>query len=547
MDFDDLDDLETAAGAAPDQRREELAREAMPPKKSFPFPSGRNFGSGGKMKILFLYGGGVNQRVGKMQLMSIFKETSLFKNMEFDILEAPRETDLSWHPENQQAQLRPFGNTIYLYFDRMPHANSQWESWEGIEESWDALKEQFAKHGPYDGVCGFDMGGEVLVHAARMAQEDGDPAFARMFRFMILFTTASSRHLSRLGKAGKRPKAPLQIPTICSWSNKDENHPYTWYEETALFIAPECREVIHHHQGHLPAKFSRNTEETDRFVTFLEAMYNGTPWKPSEHPDNAWNRELWLPIKRAEPQHTPTSASRRRLLVVTDPMGGHDYDKRVKQMQASLAAFTYPAQREPIPFKVTGVPDMLGNEKMNLEVSMLTVDKFKAEGGDDIIVEGVEFTAELKGYNWHCTDEEVLGAMMKKQDIIPTEQQDMMARKWADDFLQTFSLDPDDSLAVVGLGTGSFLAYAFVRALIRERRVVPAGLWLIDPPTRLPFETTLNPGVLVDCPVRYFTHSTSVVGAPWRYETATFGPFSVATFKDTDEVVGKVVDEFRAM
>ncbi|CAE8584966.1 unnamed protein product [Polarella glacialis] len=548
MDFDDLEEAEAAEGPTLEERREALLRQARVEgeRERFPFPAGRNFANG-KMKMLFLYGGGVNQKVAKLQVGNVFKESPMFKNMEFFILEAPTDTAVTWHPHDSMVQqLRPFGETVYLYFDRLPCANSQTESWVGIERSFAALKAHLREHGPYDGVCGFDMGGEVLAQAARMAQEENDPDLKGMFRFMILFTSGSAKHLSELGLRGKRPQSPLRLPTVLSWSRKDENHPYTWYEETALFVAPECREVISHQCGHMPPKLAKGCEELERLTNFLEAMHTSSPWTPSDHADNAWSSPLWLPLGRSEPLKLELGA-RRRLLVVTDPMGSHDFDLKLERVLHAVSAGLLEKPRAAVPFKSVGCPDLTDDVRTSLEVCMLTPAEFvAAASGSAVSVESVTYSEKQRSYDWHSHCDQPPCLAMKREDIISTHRQELLVRTWADELMQGITFEDEDAVGIVGLGTGCFIAFAIARMLVKDRKVVPAGLWVVDAPTSLPTETTLRPAALIDCPVRYLVHSSSQVGPPWCWEVSTCGPFSMSTFESSRVVAKLVVDEFLA-
>uniref|UniRef100_A0A7S4T1T7 Serine hydrolase domain-containing protein n=1 Tax=Alexandrium monilatum TaxID=311494 RepID=A0A7S4T1T7_9DINO len=539
MDFDDLEECEAAAGPTAEEQREEMVAQAVPEAQVFPLPKGRCFGKDNKMKMLFLHGGGSNQRIAQMQVMNVFKEMpDNRQTYEWTHWIGPHKVPLGW---NGDYSLQPFGPEFYVYFERLPFANCQWESWDGIDKSLEDFKLHLKENGPYDGACGFDMGGEFLVHVARKAQE-GDPDFKGCFRFLILFTTGSSKHLSPLG--GQRPKSPLRIPAVLSWCNGDTNHTYMWYEETLLFFHKDYREVITHLDGHMPPRILKETSQHERLSRFLDIMRRGGKFTPSDHEDNHWNANLWLPLKRVEPtKQTGT----KRLLVVPDPMGEHDFPGRIDHMK-ELKLDGKLIEVEAKPFIVGGSPPALVEAmQLKLKVCTATHEAFAAAAGSAFEVEAVSYTDGQKQFNWHCKPAQVPSPMLNPEDIIDDEGMESVSRMWAGQLLEKFSMDEEDQIGIVGLGTGAFVALAIAKYCIKERKHTPAGLWVANAPTRLPWCTTAQPGALLDCPVRFLTYETSTYGPGWRYEVSTCGPFSQATFKDLDALVKLVVDDFKAL
>jgi len=518
-----------------------MAAAAEPEAQDFPFPEGRCFGKDGKMKMLFLHGGGTNSKIGMMQVQNVFKEVPDSKQiMEWTIWTGPHKVPLGW---NGDFSLQPFGPDFTVYFERLPFANCQWETWEGIEKSFEEFKKHLKENGPYDGVCGFDMGGEFLVHVARKAQE-GDPGFKGAFRFMVLFTTGSSKHLSPLGS--QRPKAQLRVPAVVSWCNGDQNHPYMWYEETVLFFHKQNREVITHKDGHMPPRVQKETSEHARLVRFIEAMRRGAHFVPSDHEDNAWCQSLFLPVKRVEPQKAP-AGSPKRLLVVHDPMGAHDLEDRLDQLKL-LKMEGKLMEVEGKPFVSCGSPPgAVEGLELKLAVCTMTHEAFEKAAGSDFQVETVKYLEEHKKFNWHCKPNQVPSPTLRPEDIVDDEGFDAISRMWAGQLMERYGLEEEEQVGIVGLGTGALLAMAIGKYLIKERRHTPAGLWVVNPPTRLPWCTTAQPGGLLDCPVRFLTYENSIYGPGWRYEVSTCGPYSTAIFKDVDSLVKMIVDEFKAV
>merc|ERR1712113_1168135 len=119
-----------------------------------------------------------------------------------------------------------------------------------------------------------------------------------------------------------------------------------------------------------------------------------------------------------------------------------------------------------------------------------------------------------------------------------------MARNWADSLMNSFSLDAEEYLGIVGLGTGAYIALAMAKVLINTRRRVPAAMWFVNPPTRLPWSQTAENGTFLECPIWHLVHENATYGPGWRYEIATCGPFTHGTFKDIDSLIKIIVEEF---
>ena len=105
---------------------------------------------------------------------------------------------------------------------------------------------------------------------------------------------------------------------------------------------------------------------------------------------------------------------------------------------------------------------------------------------------------------------------MLGQDIIDDEKRDFDAQEMARRFVEEPQLilkghplealrvwsfvikdakAGDAPLALVGLGTGAFIAFAIARELV-SKGIRPLGLWLVNPPPRLPWSCTSEPCIL---------------------------------------------------
>ena len=515
----------------------ETVKHLMPESKAFPFPQGKCFGKDGKMKMLYLHGGGVSKTIAQMQLNSTFKEIPQKKQLEWTIWTGPHAVPLGW---NGDYSLKPFGPNFTVYFERLPYANCQWETWEGLDKTLVEFKKFIKENGPFDGAMGFDMGGEFLVHVAKLATE-GDPDLKEAFRFLILFTTTAPKHLSPMGK--DRIKTPLQIPCVCSWSNSDENHPYMEYEELPLFIHPGYREVIIHKDGHKPPLLKKEQSEFWRLAHFLQAMEKGNTFAPTDHEDNAVRRNLWLPI-HPRVEAAPASG-KKQLLVVPDPLGAEPDLKAVKDALLEMQQKGEVIEFKGEPFvSSSSPPKPIDRLSLLIEVCQASHEVFlKDAASSEVDVKPVTFKEDQK-INFHCQRSEVPSRQLLSKDIIQDEEHDLRVKALAKQLLESIKLNEGQPLALVGFGTGAFIAFAMARELVASG-VKPLGLWLVNPPLRLPWSFTMEPCSLRECPIQVLVDQDSTYGPAWRYEVATSGSFSTAVYVDLSDMASKVLSALR--
>ena len=72
-----------------------------------------------------------------MQLNSTFKEMPCKKQLEWTIWTGPHAVPLGW---NGDFSLKPFGPNFTVYFERLPYANCQRETWEGFDKTLKEFK-----------------------------------------------------------------------------------------------------------------------------------------------------------------------------------------------------------------------------------------------------------------------------------------------------------------------------------------------------------------------------------------------------------------------
>ncbi|CAJ1331840.1 unnamed protein product [Effrenium voratum] len=567
MDFDDLDDVEATAGPQGlQEQREKLQTaswEELAAAAPFPRPKGRGFGGAKRLqKVLYLHGPGSNKLMAEKQVQAVFKNLKWvvdFELLEWHFVEGAinyKLEEIHWDPAVQKI-FAPFGRPCgesydgYMSYFSMWNESHQDETWLGPEASkmaaeglgacgsngYEDVLEHMAAHlaenGPYDGVCGFDMGASLAFDMARLAQE-GDKRFTEKFRYLVLFSARGHRARAQLSQGSLRPKAPLQIPCFMSWSREDDSKQYSNYEELALYVHPNFRRICVHGQGHRPPNLKKGTQECELLDAFIGEMQADTFSGVQEDGPDIY-KDFWLPLPR-EPAALPEPPM--KVIVVVDPLGEHG----PTAAEAKADRSRFPAQ-EP------------------LEVCQKRLSIFRqvtATKCEDLPLEGWEvlsaaFQPSHVSLRWHPEIQARDSSVAYSVDAGRSrwlQAEDEVALPWsklaevAEQLLESLEVGRD-SVALVGLGTGGIVAFALALALVR-RGVLPAKLCCACPPTVWP-EGAPGPGSLVTTPVSYLTCAESVAGPPWRFETSTFGPFAQRHFEDKATMVATISEEINAL
>jgi pimeloyl-ACP methyl ester carboxylesterase len=576
MDFDDLEDVEASFGPTPAELREELSSKqdplTMPNACLHPRPAGKNFAvkdGASKQKMLYLHGTGSNAKMGRRQVNAVFKNSASFKQLEFEFYEGTINFRIEQiHADPEVAKLFiPYGNkcgdTYDGYYSHMimygeSHNNETWlgpshgadalfsgkytEQAEGCGyvDALDSFAEHLEKNGPYDGLVGFDIGAALALDAARLAQE-GDKRFMEKFRYMVLLCGRGHRELAGYGQGCLRPKAPLQIPTLMAWSDEDDSKQYSAYEELALYIHPSYRSIIKHDQGNRPPNLQKGVPELEVLDAFLKNMEVDKTLPP----DESSYKDYWLPLVRDAGPSLPEDAS-VKIIFVGDPHNAHGPlpEESVKDR------LRFPAQEHPsICAKRLEIFRMVtGMEAAEFTKSF--------EGASSVEVLSVEYNDEHRKLAWHPE--------VKARDVSQAygpgqgrsrwlQAEDEIAVPWvkmrflAEELLETISVTREDTVAIVGFGTGAHVAFALAEAVMRIKSVVPIRLITVCPPTVWPLEDIPAAGALVNTPIRYLTCPESVAGPPWRLETSTYGPVSHSYFSDKESLLKLIVDEMSSL
>mmetsp|Transcript_95485 Transcript_95485/g.204902 ORF Transcript_95485/g.204902 Transcript_95485/m.204902 type:complete len:587 (+) Transcript_95485:66-1826(+) len=575
MDFDDLDDV---TGSPPLDRRDDLLEQVVVKPVEVPTAPGRNYGGEAKdkLKILFMHGGGTNERCSQPQARNIFTAAGSFlgkkmaDNLQIEYFHGVHPVPREWHraPQMQETMLA-FAPNYWLYYGFEPPiehggCNHPKEEWVKIDECMDQLGDFLKENGPYDGLCGFDQGGCVVLQAARLAAA-GDSRFAYMFRFLILFTTYLPKAHQK--QADFRPPAPLRIPTFVSFSLSDFSRPYATFEDAALFIEEGYREVLLHEDSHTPPKFAEGMKQTAQLKIFLQAMSAGSSWSPGN--TRQVLKGLQLPMRHlSAPSPGPLvgELAKRVVFVIHEPNLGRRVREDIEALR-TLMPFNFdvvPTADPPGPFEAAVPESQKGTLQKRLElyeaVAKLTAEDFRtafaavsAEGQSiEVEIEAAQYAEEHAEIEWG-TQRELLptsATVLDPQDVVTNnaEGEDKWARaeEVAEHLLENIKIFPEDQFAVIGLGHGAVVALQVARALMthRGKGAMPVGFWAVHAPAILPPEATGDGiGWLVDCPVRYMVGEDSLTGAPWRWELQTLGPFSTRVFKSAEDLPGIVASE----
>jgi len=581
MDFDDLDEEEQALGPTFEEQRQALLEKQVPEKmegaKKHPRPEGKGYGGGNMkyQKVLYLYGPGSNAKMSERQVSALFKNVPWvvdFKIFEWHYFEGEINNKVEEiHADPAVAALFiPYGSKCgstydgylsYVYMNEESHNCETWMSPEGREKFMagkyeelnaaehghgpvmDKLAKHLAETGPYDGICGFDMGGCLAFEAARLAQE-GDERFVGKFRYLMLFSTRGHKEMAMLGQGQLRPKAPLQIPCFIGWSMEDDSKQYSHYEDMCLYIHPKYRGVFYHDQGHRPPNIQKNTTQCEQLDAFVGSMQADAKYAPAETAEVKMYRDYWLPINR-EPLPEVPGGTPCRVVVIPDPQGEHG-----PKPEESADRARFPAQE----MQPTCAERLAAYRFVTGTTTGDVAGAFK--GGPDVEIVEVSFDSEHKSAQWHPVAQardvsQAYAAGQGRSRWLQVE--DEVALPWSEvnniarSLLDQIPTKRDDLVAVVGFGAGAHIALAMTKLMQDTRQLLPVRLWVVCPPTVWPLQDVPQMGHLCTTPVRYLTNPSSVAGPPWRYETSTFGQFSHSHFTTKDEMLKIIVDDVKGL
>merc|ERR1719433_48808 len=148
MDFDDLEEAAESFGPSPTVRRAELLDSTRVEPAPVPLAEGRCFGARGAMKILWMHGGGTNDRCSQAQFQNVFQHAAVggSESKWRDLLEphyfcGPHSVPREWHrAPDMQELMRAYEPNFWLYYEFSPEierggVNHQREDWVGFDET----------------------------------------------------------------------------------------------------------------------------------------------------------------------------------------------------------------------------------------------------------------------------------------------------------------------------------------------------------------------------------------------------------------------------
>lgn len=528
----------------------------MPGSASHPRPDSKGYGGGAfaNQKCLFLHGPGSTAKLCQAQANAMFAKlpwVTDFKIFEWHFWEGTiKNTMEEIHADPiVQKVFAPYGPDFFSYIVQ-ENINRQDECWTPLDEVLDRLAEKLAADGPFDGLCGFDMGGQLALSAAVLAQE-GDPRFAKQFRYLMLFSTSGLKEMSAKGMGALRPKAPLQIDTFLGWSEFDDDaRSFPCYEDMCLYIHPKHRAIIVHDQGHRPPNIQKGTENAESLQQFIGMMQSAVQLK--HHADGkpifpAGERysDCWLPMVREPAPQIPNQFAEdpRLLIVVGDPQGVHGPEPA----EAETRRLDFPAQEHPENCKLRlGIyRAAVGATAADFEAAVA-----RASAGSCVQVHKIEYQEKHRTMSWNPTtkpfsEEARRSRWVQAEDEIIVPWQDLHCI--AHELLEDIPWSRGQPVGIVGIGAGAHLAWALAEAYIKSRQEILVGFWSALAPTVWPRDGAPGPGALVTTPIRYLTCASAVTGPPWRLETSTYGPFSHGHFTTKEEMADMVVGELQAV
>lgn len=362
-----------------------------------------------------------------------------------------------------------------------------------LTESIQAVTAHIKRTGPWDGLCGFSQGGEVLSVMARMAEE-GEPDLQGQFKFLICFGHLWPK------EEGWRPRCALRVPA-CHIFERNGHYPPSDFEHLALYWHPAFREVIPHDQGHKPPRLK--DVDLARLRRFLEAFHQGIAWAAAPDPTNL--RGLCLPMPRRRPAvlSRPTPSRRLPVLCLHDVAPGRCEPSIFDRLMALV--------RED--------PDL----SSMLELERPALERFADLDG---LVDPAPICPRF-----------MVGHVVSDAGVAT-------AARIAVDVLVGSALGTRP-VVVVGVGVGAYFGLQLAHAL-KGRGGFPWRLYAVQPPVVFPVG---RPGELGGCDITCLLPLDDTGGERWRLEVATRGPYRVELFNaavDPDAWADAVVQSLRA-
>ncbi|XP_059457725.1 uncharacterized protein LOC132187431 [Corylus avellana] len=147
-------------------------------------------------------------------------------------------------------------------------ANEDYTEYTNFEECLAYMEDYMLKHGPFDGVLGFSMGGMLAALLPGMQEEGVALTKVPKIKFLIIISGAKFGG-SKFGApklAANALSSPIKCPSLHFIGEKDFNKE----DGTVLLESFVDPVVIHHTKGHTIPKLDDKAEET--LLKFIEKI-----------------------------------------------------------------------------------------------------------------------------------------------------------------------------------------------------------------------------------------------------------------------------------
>lgn len=209
------------------------------------------------MRVLCLHGGGSNEVISEYQMMSLKK--ALPEDANFHYLRGIR----NWESPQEDPMMKAIsGKTPFFgwygvsdsegdfkgraYMDRMLDESVTF-TYADVEKGVAHVEKYIEEHGPFDVLCGFSQGCNVitLLTAMRLAGEGGRPP--PTWRMNVCFSGVKIRDYRFL----KLFEEPLQIPVALVFGKQDPMYGYAKKALSDVYADGESKVVLDHEYGHM--------------------------------------------------------------------------------------------------------------------------------------------------------------------------------------------------------------------------------------------------------------------------------------------------------
>lgn len=509
FDFDDVEEAEASGGGILSPEGEDVPLPVLP--GFTPASKSGGYGRDGRLKLLCLHGGSVNDKMMELQMRMLWNPAKeLLELIECEYPVAPNELLLESMPPaareaaEQTMQFLPEGSRrMYQWYGKAPLASPD-EQWTSLEESIEFLVSHIQRNGPYDGIVGFSQGGEIGAQMCRLA-EQGDPRLQGKFKF---FMAMAHRWPKPFNRPEFRPVAPIRIPSLHlqEVNAAAGGYPPADYEDLVLHWDESCRAVAWHTQGHKPPRLAG--ADLEKLRHFIQSFHRGEPWRPTPDADD-YLRGIVLPFPRRTAA-VPAPPSPSKPLRVLCFHGSRPGIETVEALQSMVTA--------------------LKNEGLAAQVAI--------EREDLASLGSAEFSALAPGPQPPSVQ------TRPDQSLSPEAwtAAGVLAEKAVARAAEESPFSEENPIGFIGIGSGAVVALR-AAAEVRRRGGLAWRLYAVDPPSLF---TVPEVGGLRGCEVVCVIPREDTAGERWRFSAATHGPYRVLVTVPDNPWAKQVVEDLQS-